>query len=205
MTDDSARRIAALVAELNDHNYSYHVLAQPTIADQEYDALLSELARQEEKHPDLRLPDSPTLRVGGQPTSEFPSTLHSPPMLSLDNSYSRDDLAAFDQRVRDNLPDETFTYVCELKIDGVALSIRYENSVLAGGGHARQRDGRGRDHRQCPYHSVYSPAAASGWHQLRGSGRGVYGVGRIRPAEQGARVREVSHRSRIHEMPRRAR
>ena len=132
MTDDSARRIAALVAELNDHNYSYHVLAQPTIADQEYDALLSELARQEEKHPDLRLPDSPTLRVGGQPTSEFPSTLHSPPMLSLDNSYSRDDLAAFDQRVRDNLPKEAFSYVCELKIDGVALSIRYENSVLVG-------------------------------------------------------------------------
>ncbi len=132
MTDDSVRRIAALVAELNDHNYSYHVLAQPTIADQEYDALLSELARQEEKHPDLRLPDSPTLRVGGQPTSEFRSTLHSPPMLSLDNSYSRDDLAAFDQRVRDNLPEEAFSYVCELKIDGVALSIRYENSVLVG-------------------------------------------------------------------------
>ena len=132
MTDDSARRIAALVAELNDHNYSYHVLAQPTIADRKYDALLSELARQEEKHPDLRLPDSPTLRVGGQPTSEFPSTLHSPPMLSLDNSYSRDDLAAFDQRVRDNLPEEAFSYVCELKIDGVALSIRYENSVLVG-------------------------------------------------------------------------
>ena len=132
MTDDSARRIAALVAELNDHNYRYHVLAQPTIADEEYDALLSELARQEEKHPDPRLPDSPTLRVGGQPTSEFPSTLHSPPMLSLDNSYSRDDLAAFDQRVRDNLPEEAFSYVCELKIDGVALSIRYENSVLVG-------------------------------------------------------------------------
>ena len=132
MTDDSALRIAALVAELNDHNYRYHVLAQPAIADQEYDALLSELVRREEERPDLRLPDSPTLRVGGQPTNEFPTALHSPPMLSLDNSYSRDDLAAFDQRVRDNLPDETISYVCELKIDGVALSIRYENSVLAG-------------------------------------------------------------------------
>ena len=131
MTDDSARRIGTLVAELNDHNYRYHVLAQPTIADQEYDALLSELVHLEDGRPDLRLEDSPTLRVGGQPTREFPTALHSPPMLSLDNSYSRDDLAAFDQRVRDNLPDETFTYVCELKIDGVALSIRYENSVLA--------------------------------------------------------------------------
>ena len=132
MTDDSTRRIAALVAELNDHNYRYHVLAEPTIADPEYDALLSELVHLEAECADLRLPDSPTLRVGGQPTREFPTALHSPPMLSLDNSYSRDDLAAFDQRVRDNLSDETFTYVCELKIDGVALSIRYENSVLAG-------------------------------------------------------------------------
>jgi DNA ligase (NAD+) len=132
MTDDLALRIRALVAELHNHNYRYHVLAQPTIADQDYDALLSELARLEQERPDLRLPDSPTLRVGGQPTSDFPTTPHSPPMLSLDNSYSRDDLAAFDQRVRDNLPEETFVYVCELKIDGVALSLRYQNSVLSG-------------------------------------------------------------------------
>lgn len=125
-----AARIAALVTQLNEHIYRYDVLAQPTISDQEYDALLAELEALEAAHPELRQPDSPTQRVGGQPTSAFPTVAHAAPMLSLDNSYSREDLAAFDLRVREALPDEDIAYVAELKIDGVALSLRYEDSLL---------------------------------------------------------------------------
>lgn len=130
MASNEAERIAALVVELNEHNYRYYVLAEPNIGDQEYDELLNKLAVLEENHADLRQADSPTQRVGGEPTNEFPTAIHSPPMLSLDNSYSRDDLAAFDKRVREQLEGESLTYVCELKIDGVALSLRYVDSVL---------------------------------------------------------------------------
>ena len=130
MSRQAARKIAELTAQLNEHNYRYHVLADPLISDQEYDQLLVELQQLEEIHPDLLRPDSPSQRVGGSPVSAFPSVAHDIPMLSLDNSYSREDIEAFDQRVRDALPDEEFGYVAELKIDGVALSLRYENSVL---------------------------------------------------------------------------
>ena len=130
MSQQPAQRIADLIAEIEDHNYRYHVLARPTVSDQEYDALLRELQGLEEGHSDLRRPDSPTRRVGGQPTSEFPAVRHATPMLSLDNSYSRDDVLAFDQRVRKALPEDDVRYVAELKIDGVALSLVYEDGVL---------------------------------------------------------------------------
>ena len=130
MSTDPATRIPELTEQLNEHNHSYHVLAAPTISDREYDHLLAELQQLEEAHPDLRLPDSPAQRVGGQPTSEFPTVPHPVPMLSLDNSYSPEDLLDFDRRVRQNLPDEEITYVAELKIDGVALGLTYEDSVL---------------------------------------------------------------------------
>ena len=130
MSTDPTARIAELTEQLNEHNHNYHVLAAPTISDREYDHLLAELQRLEEAHPDLRLPDSPAQRVGGQPTSEFPTVRHSEPMLSLDNSYSPEDLSDFDRRVRQNLPDEEIAYVAELKIDGVALGLTYEDSLL---------------------------------------------------------------------------
>ena len=130
MTQDIAQRIAALSAELSEHFHRYHVLAAPTISDREFDRLLKELQALEEAHPALKRPDSPTQRVGGAPTSDFPSVRHAQPMLSLDNSYSRQDVLDFDRRVRQSLPDEAIEYVFELKIDGVALSLRYQDSLL---------------------------------------------------------------------------
>ena len=123
-------RVAELIEQLEDHNYRYHVLAEPVISDREYDLLLEELQGLEESDPALKRPDSPTQRVGGQPTQEFPSVRHATPMLSLDNSYSREDVLAFDKRVREALPEENVEYVAELKTDGVALSLLYEDSLL---------------------------------------------------------------------------
>ena len=130
MTQDIAQRIAALADELEEHLYRYHVLDAPTISDREFDRLLAELQALEEAHPALKRPDSPTQRVGGAPTSDFPTVRHSRPMLSLDNSYSRQDVEDFDRRVRQSLPDEAVEYVFELKIDGVALSLTYQDSLL---------------------------------------------------------------------------
>ena len=130
MTQDIAQRIAALADELEEHLYRYHVLDAPTISDQEFDRLLAELHALEEAHPALKRPDSPSQRVGGAPTSDFLTVRHARPMLSLDNSYSRQDVEDFDRRVRQSLPDEAVEYVFELKIDGVALSLIYQDSLL---------------------------------------------------------------------------
>ncbi len=130
MTQDIAQRIAALADELEEHLYRYHVLDAPIISDREFDRLLAELQALEEAHPALKQPDSPTQRVGGTPTSDFPTVRHARPMLSLDNSYSRQDVEDFDRRVRQSLPDEAVEYVFELKIDGVALSLIYQDSLL---------------------------------------------------------------------------
>lgn len=130
MTQDIAQRIAALSAELSEHFHRYYVLAAPTISDREFDRLLAELQALEKAHPALKRPDSPTQRVGGAPTSDFPTVRHAQPMLSLDNSYSRQDVLDFDRRVRQSLPDEAVEYVFELKIDGVALSLLYQDSLL---------------------------------------------------------------------------
>jgi len=130
MTKDPEKRIAALSNEIEEHLHHYHVLATPTISDREFDRLLEELQGLEKAHPQFVRPASPTQRVGGAPTTSFPTVHHARPMLSLDNSYSREDLEDFDRRVRQGLPDEEFEYVFELKIDGVALSLTYENSLL---------------------------------------------------------------------------
>ena len=132
MNEARAReRIDRLSAELDEHNHRYHVLADPVIPDAEYDGLLAELVQLEQSWPDLARPDSPASRVGGEPTSDFPTVAHATPMLSLDNSYSRDDVVAFDGRVRGALDEgEAVEYVVELKIDGVALSLIYEDGRL---------------------------------------------------------------------------
>lgn len=125
------KRIDSLTAELEDHTHSYHVLAAPTISDQDFDDLLQELVGLESEWPEYAHPASPAQRVGGAPTSDFATIAHAAPMLSLDNSYSRDDVVAFDTRVRNGLEaDEDVQYVAELKIDGVALSLIYEDSQL---------------------------------------------------------------------------
>ena len=126
-------RIAQLVEQLNEHNYRYAVLNAPVISDQAYDALMRELSDLEARHPDLIQPDSPTQRVTSDLTREFPTVQHEVPMLSLDNTYSEDELRDFEDRIRRELPDEELQYVAELKIDGVALSLIYENGLLTRG------------------------------------------------------------------------
>lgn len=126
-------RIAQLVEQLNEHNYRYAVLNDPVISDREYDTLLRELSDLEARHPDLIQPDSPTQRVTSDLTREFPTVQHDIPMLSLDNTYSEDELRDFEDRIRRELPDEELQYIAELKIDGVALSLIYENGLLTRG------------------------------------------------------------------------
>ena len=128
-----ADRIAQLVEQLNEHNYRYAVLNDPAISDRAYDTLLRELSDLETRHPDLIQPDSPTQRVTSDLTREFPTVQHEIPMLSLDNTYSEDELRDFEDRIRRELPDEELQYIAELKIDGVALSLIYENGLLIRG------------------------------------------------------------------------
>ncbi len=134
MMKSDARTIAARVEKLrtilHDHDYRYYVLTQPTISDAEYDKLMRELMDLEAAHPELVTPDSPSQRVGGQPTKTFPSVAHRAQMLSLANTYSEDDLLDFDRRVKSLLGEEPYQYVCEIKFDGVSLSLRYEEGVL---------------------------------------------------------------------------
>jgi DNA ligase (NAD+) len=127
----AADRIAELRLHISRHNYLYYVEAKPEISDREFDKLLEELQELETEHPDLITPDSPTQRVGGQPIEGFTSVRHRVPMLSIDNTYNADELREFDARVRRALSGEKIEYNVELKIDGVAMSIAYENGLLA--------------------------------------------------------------------------
>jgi DNA ligase (NAD+) len=127
------KRLERLRAQLRDHDYRYYVLAQPTIEDEEYDRLLRELLDLEAANPDMVTPDSPSQRVGGRPTKEFPTVVHDVPMLSLSNTYNEEEVRDFDRRVRSALADDPFRYVCELKVDGVAVSLVYRDSTLSRG------------------------------------------------------------------------
>jgi DNA ligase (NAD+) len=143
ITPKIRQRVERLRDEIREHDYRYYVLAEPTIADAAYDALLRELQDFEAAHPELRTPDSPTVRVGGQPTKEFPTVTHDPPMLSLANSYSEDEIRDFDRRVRGLIDDPSPVYVAELKFDGVAIALRYRDGVLVRG--ATRGDGTSGD------------------------------------------------------------
>ncbi len=133
MSERVRNRIEQLVRELNEHSYRYYALDAPTISDREFDRLMGELAELESEHPDLVPPDSPTRRVGSDLSGTFPTVRHEEPMLSLDNTYSEADLIEFDARLRRELPGEDLVYLAELKVDGVALSLTYENGLLARG------------------------------------------------------------------------
>ncbi|MBN2745593.1 MAG: NAD-dependent DNA ligase LigA [Bacteroidales bacterium] len=128
MTDDHFR-INELTNELNEHNYRYYVLAQPVISDYEFDIKLRELQELELKHPDWARADSPTKRVGGEINKDFKTVVHKYPMLSLGNTYSEGELVDFDGRIR-RLISSDFDYVCELKYDGLAIGLVYENGFL---------------------------------------------------------------------------
>ncbi len=137
MTREQAQaRIEELRRLIEYHNYRYYVLDQPEISDEEYDRLFRELVELEAQFPDLITPDSPTQRVGAPPLEAFPEHTHREVMLSLDNAFSDEELIAFDQRVKrflDLPPDTAIEYTCELKIDGLAVSLTYEDGVLTVG------------------------------------------------------------------------
>jgi len=130
MDNEQARkRIEFLSQEINRHNYNYYILDNPGIGDYEFDQLLKELEKIENEFPQYASENSPTKRVGGQITRKFESVKHRYPMLSLGNTYSPEELNEFDQRVRKLITDP-FTYVCELKFDGVAIGLTYRNGKL---------------------------------------------------------------------------
>ena len=129
---DVASEASWLRAELERHNRLYYAEASPEISDREYDLMMKRLESIEAEHPDLRVSDSPTQRVGGQPLSEFRTVAHSVPMLSIENTYHYDEVREWDARVRKGLaPGEAVRYVVEIKVDGVAVSLRYEAGRLA--------------------------------------------------------------------------
>lgn len=129
---DSAQRVLELTSELNRHLHAYHVLDMPTIPDSVYDHLFMELQKLEAAHPELRALDSPTLRVGAAPLPYFEQVTHTVPMLSLNNGFSDDDILNFDRRVREGLGMDTqeVDYAAEVKFDGLAINLRYENGLF---------------------------------------------------------------------------
>jgi DNA ligase (NAD+) len=125
MNETLSQHAEELRRQLAHHEYLYYVLDQPEISDAEYDALMRELRQLEDAHPELRTPDSPTQRVGGQPREGFVKVPHSSPMLSLDNALNEEELREFDGRVRSLLKSEEFQYVAELKLDGLSMAAYY--------------------------------------------------------------------------------
>ncbi len=130
MSKDARAQMERLREEIRRHDHLYYVLARPEISDREYDRLFDELRRLEADHPDLVTPDSPTQRVGERPLEGFAQVRHAVPMLSIDNTYNEGEVREFDDRVRRGLGGEPYAYVVEPKIDGVAVSLRYENGLL---------------------------------------------------------------------------
>ncbi|NMK49649.1 NAD-dependent DNA ligase LigA [Achromobacter sp. Bel] len=135
--ENAAEAAARLRAELEQHNVRYYVYDEPTVSDAEYDGLMRQLEALEAEHPELVTPESPTQRVGAAPVSAFGSVRHAVPMLSLNNAFDEEEVAAFDRRVTDTLrgagllgPAQQADYFCELKLDGLAISLRYEDGRL---------------------------------------------------------------------------
>ena len=145
MNDASVReRVERLRAEINRHNHLYFVLDRPDISDADYDALMVELRGLEEQRPELVTLDSPTQRVGATPAEGFAEVVHPRPMLSLANAFNDDELAAWHRRATNLLDGGDFEMVCELKIDGLAVALTYEDGVFVHG--ATRGDGyRGED------------------------------------------------------------
>lgn len=128
-SEEARQRIAELSEELERHNYNYYILANPTISDYEFDMKLEELSRLEKEFPQFLLSTSPTQRVGGGVTKEFKSVEHRYPMLSLANSYSKEDIEEFITRIKKTINEEV-EFCCELKFDGLSISLQYEDGVL---------------------------------------------------------------------------
>ena len=130
MTEDINKQINYLKSVIREHDHRYYVLDDPQISDHEYDSLLRELKKLEDSHPELITSDSPTQRVGGSPISEFNQIQHSKPMLSLGNAFGIDELEAFNKRINDTLDVNDVEFNAELKFDGLAVTILYENGIM---------------------------------------------------------------------------
>jgi DNA ligase (NAD+) len=126
-------KAALLKKKIIDADYRYYILNSPSIDDYTYDMLMKELVELEKKYPELTSPDSPTQRVGSDISNLFPTVIHDSPMLSLSNSYNEDELNEFDKRVNNILKGESYSYVCELKFDGIAVSLKYEKGLFVRG------------------------------------------------------------------------
>lgn len=126
-----AREVALLRQEISRHDHAYYVLDAPTLSDAEYDRLFRRLQELEERHPELLSDDSPTRRVGGKPAGKFAEVKHGAPMLSLGNAFNEEEILAFDKRVREKLQAAEVSYVAEPKLDGLAVSLTYENGALS--------------------------------------------------------------------------
>lgn len=133
MTADLAARAKELREQIRFHDHRYYVLDNPLVSDAEYDRLLRELEKIEAEHPELKSPDSPTQRVGGAPSEKFAKVEHKVPLLSLGKAMSEEEFVAFDERVRKALGLDKVVYVCEPKLDGLSISLRYENGALVRG------------------------------------------------------------------------
>src|SRR5450755_450926 len=135
MAKDLEKKLEALREKIRHHEYRYFVLDDPEISDVQFDQLTHELKKFETEHPELITPDSPTQRVGGKPREGFGKAPHSSPMLSLDNTYSEDELRNWERRIHElsGREDKEIEYVCELKLDGMSLALHYENGKLVRG------------------------------------------------------------------------
>ncbi|GAH85292.1 unnamed protein product, partial [marine sediment metagenome] len=143
-SDEVKKRIEQLRAEINRHNYRYHVLDSPEISDAEYDELMRDLKQLEEQYPQFLTPDSPTQRVGAAPVEAFGVIEHPRPLLSLGNAFSKDELLAWHTRISKLVTEAQFNFVVEHKIDGLAVALTYVNGQLTAG--ATRGDGfRGED------------------------------------------------------------
>src|SRR6201994_1654181 len=126
-TSKVLKRVGELRAELRRHEHLYYVMDAPEISDAAYDALMNELKALEAEHPELITPDSPTQRVGGKPREGFVKVPHSSPMLSLDNAYNEQELRDWERRVHELSGESRVDHVCELKLDGMSLAVRYND------------------------------------------------------------------------------
>lgn len=127
------KEIEELREEIRKHNYQYYVLDQPLVSDYEYDQLMKRLIKFEQDYPRFVTPDSPTQRVGAKPLEQFMTAQHLSPMLSLSNAFSEQELLDFDQRIKKNISEQIYDYAVELKIDGLAIALLYENGILTRG------------------------------------------------------------------------
>lgn len=127
------KEIEELREEIRKHNYQYYVLDQPLVSDYEYDQLMRQLIKFEQDYPRFVTPDSPTQRVGAKPLEQFMTAQHLSPMLSLSNAFSEEELLDFDQRIKKNISEQIYDYAVELKIDGLAIALLYENGILTRG------------------------------------------------------------------------